>query len=544
MKRRFFVICAVAVTVVLSALLFAGCAGEGEQDTEPKEYTVQYTDDSGVHTIAVTDGMPYSLNVIPARTGYDFIGLFDAEDGGMQHVLPSGSSLTPFSAGRSLVLFPQYRAKQYTLILDYQGAPVIGQRQMTATYDSSLPELPNHLTGDHKTFTGWYTKANCGGKQVADVYGLIPIVSVFNAQNFDISGSTVTLYAGFEPEKHTVTFCFDAGMDTENMQVAYGTPIGQVVPKTRVDGKAVLTWSESRGGEIFNGNVTSDMTLYAVEYAPIIEFDVNGGTEVKPVVARAGSTVALPTPTKELAKFSHWEDVNGNTYTATTMPQKSTTLKAVWQGKLMFDENGGSDVDDISVKAGESITLPVPEREGFIFAGWYTAEKDKYTSTTMPVAGVALKAGWYKAKKATKIYVSADKSNNDFNGDIKPKTQEIDMKQIDPDNDFSGNLNIKLDIHFKSKHFYETMGAEGYTNLKYGIYTENNRSTSTTLFERIIEHNNLDTYQQRELSADIQVKDGKFYIIYNYTSSSNYRCVYIKDYYIDFYYPDTKELYL
>lgn len=62
MKKIIAVVCSFVLAVV-SAFGVAGCFGGGddETDTTPKEYTIQYTDDSGVHMIKVTDGMPYSL---------------------------------------------------------------------------------------------------------------------------------------------------------------------------------------------------------------------------------------------------------------------------------------------------------------------------------------------------------------------------------------------------------------------------------------------------------------------------------------------------
>ena len=302
MKRKFFsVICTVVAMLISCMAFFTGCGNNTPEDTTPKEYTIQYTDDSGTHQITVTAGMPYSLDVVPERTGYTFTGLFDAEVGGTQYISSTGASLSPFTDGKNMVLFPQFKAKDYTVILDYQGAAVTGVRQLAVAYGSSLPELPKNLTGEHKEFAGWYTKTNCDGTQISDEYGLIPVVSVLNETNFDLSGEYVYLYAGFEIEKFTVTCCFETGMDTEDLQVEYGTPANRIVPKTRVNGNAPLTWSKTQGGEVWNGKVEDDMVLYAVEYAPVIELDSNGGNEVNSVVARAGSIIALPTPTKDMA---------------------------------------------------------------------------------------------------------------------------------------------------------------------------------------------------------------------------------------------------
>lgn len=40
--------------------------------------------------------------------------------------------------------------------------------------------------------------------------------------------------------------------------------------------------------------------------------------------------------------------------------------------KLSFETNGGSSIETVEVKKGESYELPVPTRTGFEFDGWFT----------------------------------------------------------------------------------------------------------------------------------------------------------------------------
>lgn len=540
MKKKYILSFFASIAMLTTSTMFlTGCSAFTKKDNTPKEYIIQYTDDVGVHTLNVTDGMPYSLDVVPIKKGYEFVGLFDAEVGGTQYVSSSGSSLAPYSDKKNLVLFPQYKALDYTVILDYQGAAVTGSRQFTVPYGSSIPELPKNLIVNHKEFAGWYTEENCGGVQVADQYGLIPLVSIVNEQNFDTGRSSITLYAGFKAEMHTITFCFETGMKTEEVEVAYNTPISQVVPKTRVDGKAVLTWSKTQDGSVWIGEVTDDMVLYAVEYAPVIDFDINGGNQIIPIVARAGETIALPTPAKDLAKFSHWEDMEGNIYTETTMPEESITLKAIWQAKLVFDENGGSDVNDISEKVGTSITLPNPERENFIFAGWYTSEKEQYTSTTMPAAGIALKAGWYKAKKETivivaqnSIYDPSGSTNDEFVAD----KLAVNMSSIF-DASFSGRISIKANMKLK-------FTGKDYTNTPYirlNYYSQNTASSSYLLHSETITATS-SSYKDISFVMNFEMRGNMIYCsrFCNY-NPSNYI---IADYYMDISYPDVTNLYL
>ena len=545
MKKRGFIFLIVIVLLFSCVMPFAACKRHNREDstsedTAPKEYTIQYTDDDGTHTITVTDGMPYVLDIVPEKNGYTFMGLYDAEVGGTQYVSSAGASLSPFTAKKNMVLFPQFKAKKYTVILDYQGAAVTGSRQLEVAYGSSLPELPKNLTGEHKEFAGWYTEKNCEGTQIADKYGLIPAVSVLNDVNFNLSGEYVYLYAGFNAETFTVTCNFETGMETEDLQVSYGTSANQITPKTRVNGNAPLTWSLTRDGEVWNGKVESDMVLYAVEYAPVIEFDCNGGNEISPLVARAGSTISLPTPTKAVSKFDYWEDMQGNRYSSTTMSSSSISLKAVWQAKLEFDSNGGTEVDSISVAAGEKITLPMPEKEGFVFAGWYTAGKERYTKTTMPSAGIMLKAGWYKEKEALIVQCSADKYIGGWDFDDKTvKMQDnltLNLSKYLPE-DFYGI--VKIEAQFKAYHTKASLSSKQWLDLYF--YSTSTVSDSYKLMgERFTISSS--SYSDFSYKFTAYIVGNKIYGAAR--ASFYYGTAYISDYRYNLTYPDVTKLYL
>ena len=550
-KKRTSIVCCIMAILMAGILSLSGCGffefggGGGTSSVAPKTYTIQYTDDAGTHTLEVEDGSPYSLESIPRREGYDFIGLFDAEAGGTQYVLANGSSVSPFTDKQNMVLFPQYKAKQYTVILDYGGAAITGERQVEVSYGESLPELPKNLTLDHSTFSGWYTAANCGGVQVADEYGLVPVVSVVNSDNFDLTGEYITLYAGFETETFTVTFNFGNGIQPEEMQIAYNTPISQVVPETRnSDGKAVLSWSKtSSGDQIFTGNITDDTVLYAVEWAPVIELDPNGGETIAPVVAREGTTVALPTPVRENYKFLHWETMSGEEANITKMPADGAQLKAVWQAMLVFDENGGTTVQDISQEAGTAITLPTPEKEGFIFAGWYTADKNKYETSSMPAIGIALKAGWYEVKDETIYIVSGDNECKfDGTGEIKMREDlTIDLSDIIPNN-FRGNIQISVSMLVGSTT-YQIVDSDKITLYYYSedVVSENKLLYSYSCTDIT------GTYERYEFDFSAELSGNILYTAVmgqkadSWTVTSKY---FIRDYYVIITYPDTSNLYL
>ena len=544
---------AVLMAVIMScSIAFTGCGlfGHDNNDdttqTEPVEYTIQYTDDAGTHSIKVKDGDPFALEVIPTRTGYDFMGLYDSEVGGTQYVSASGSSLAPFTDKKNMVLFPQWKAKEYTIVFRYdENAEFSGDRSLSVHYGDRLQVLTSNPSLENSVFKGWYTEENCGGTQIADRTGVIPDKAIVNEKNFDLSNPDgfIYLYAGFEMEKHTVTFHFGNGMQPETVEVEYGTPISEVVPKTRnEEGFAVLSWSErENGGQVFNGDITYDMVLYAMEWAPVIELNVNGGDSVPSIVAKAGTSVTLPTPTRTNYKFLYWQNADGEQAQIATMPAESTSLTAVWQAMLVFDENGGTTVNDISQEVGTAVTLPTPEKEGFIFAGWYTADKTKYSATSMPAASVALKAGWYESKEMTIDYASGDETKF---VDTEGLFFTADLTKFDNEIDFSGSNTVTVSGQFMAdQRSTENIMTDGWHNLTVGLYKATDFGTIYELANTwYFPHGNIPNYQKRTFNATVQIEDGKFYvgmIATNYIDS-----VRIQEFYVTITYPDTSNLYL
>ena len=559
-KKRFISLVSVVLATVMLCLVFlSGCGlfgGDNNNDdnnnTTPTEYTIQYTDDLGSHTLTVADGATYALEAVPERLGYDFLGLFDAKIGGTQYVDETGQSLSPFTDKKNMVLFPQFTAKEYTIILDYQGASITGERSVTVKYDEKLPELPKNLSKEHSVFAGWYTDENCGGTQVADAYGLIPDKSTLNESLFDIedAGEYLYLYAGFDVETFTVTFNFGNGIPSEEVEVTYNTPISEVVPETRnSEGKAVLSWSKtSSGNQIFTGNITDDTVLYAVEWAPVIELDSNGGESVTPVVAREGASITLPTPTRQNYRFMGWQNADGEIAEIATMPADGARLTASWQAILVFDENGGTEVQDISQAAGTAVILPTPEKEGFIFAGWYTADEEKYTISSMPVASVELKAGWYETKEDVIVVLPSNKTHQ-------LTITMVSGTTMGPESSFGGG-SILVDL----SDYIPNTGANISIQLNYDVKI----GTSTDVFDagfflyddmtvsdvhyvgRTINQVYTTSYTTFTYEDNLALKTNNLYLFYyiSRTAGTVYTSVTFSNINMILTYPDTSNLYL
>ena len=551
-------IVALALLVLLVCpVFFVACGedtpqGEGEENTPPAEteYAIQYTDDNGVHTILVKNGALYSITDIPQRTGYTFLGLYDAEVGGTQYVNAAGSALGPFNDNKNVVLFPHFAANQYTLALDFQGAEVIGEREVAVEYGARLPELPKNLTLKDKEFMGWYTQPNCKGEQIADKYGILPGKSIVDEVTFDLSDERgiIYLYAGFRGQMYDVTFYFGDGIEPETVQVEHGTSIADVVPETRVNGLGVYRWSitenDTELADAFTGKVTSDLVLYAAQFAPVIDFEVNGGEEIVSLVLPVGSPLALPNAKKENYKFNKWTYADGSNAVIDSMPRQSVTLYAKWDAMLVFDTRGGESVQNISAEVGSTIELPIPARDGFIFAGWFDGEGEEYTSTHMPSESVMLKARWYKINTAELVLLgSNDVVNCTGSEPVIINSLTIDLSTYLPSN-FDGD--ITFTVAWKGAHEY--CSSNDPSTVSIGFYFNKPVSSRYFLGSSSVTCDSANTFISDSKTISANIKGNQIYVAICSSVKGNsllgtryYGSV--SDISVEVVYPDTSTLY-
>ncbi len=548
MKKLHKIFGVVLACVMLLSL--CACSGNNQGTTQEQTYTIQYTDSTGVHSIEVETGKLYSIHSIPERNGYEFMGLYDAEVGGTQYVNAGGSAVAAFTDNKNIVLYPQFRAKEYTLILDYQGAAVTGSRSMKVAYNTEINDLPLNLSLENKNFVGWYTQPNKQGIQVSDQYGIIPLKNIVNESIFDLTNPQggIYLYAGFKNEEFTVTFYATENGVPEEVKVEYGTPISEVQPVARVDGKAVIAWSKKKNdtaqGEVFNGKVTSDMVLYAAEYAPVIDFDSKGGNRINSLIARAGDAIKLPIPARENYKFIGWQTPSGSTFTATTMPAASLKLNAKWQAMIVFDSNGGTEVENISEPQGTKITLPETTREGFIFAGWYDESAEKYMDTTMPHESVLLIARYGKVQTKKKVIIGAAEEYTvkyDVYNPTIAYSKRVDFSDI--------YQNEKIDIHIIAYYESKTSMGGSLTSITSMSWQSTNiASNAYKLWSYDDEHiypefNSTKYYESFVREYTLTLDSDSLYVCFYGNDRYQYGKRYWKDFYIEIEYPDMSTLY-
>ncbi len=156
-----------------------------------------------------------------------------------------------------------------------------------------------------------------------------------------------------------------------------------------------------------SNNITLFAKWEALSYT--VNFDANGGTSnIKTMTALSDVELGeLPIPERMYYTFDGWftsadggEEVTSTSKFART---EDITLYAHWTLNsfiITFDANGGTvDTSEIRAYCGENIgTLPIPTRDYYTFAGWYTkvTDGDKVTSASKydTASDITLYAHW------------------------------------------------------------------------------------------------------------------------------------------------------
>lgn len=286
--------------------------------------------------------------------------------------------------------------------------------QRSLTYDKnttdSVTGMPDPLTSYHNnnatptvasgpsrtnfTFNGWNTAANGSGTSYA-------------AGTTITMNANYTLYAQWTPITYTVTWNANGGsVSPTSSSVNAGTSVTAPTP-TR-SGYTFNGWySASSGGSLIvnAGNSytpSSSVTLYAqwtvIQYT--VTFNANGGS-VSPTssTVNAGSSVTLPTPSRDQYTFNGWYTSSsggsfvgnaGSSYT----PSSSITIYAQWTAiiyTITWNPSGGSPTNTSTGINGASVTSPTQgtganqvDRSGFTLLYWRETPSGDFLYTINP----------------------------------------------------------------------------------------------------------------------------------------------------------------
>ena len=352
------------------------------------EYTITFNSLGGTEVESITDvyGATITAPTEPTKEGYDFKGWYtDAE-----FTTPYEFTTMP---AEDMMLYAKWTAGVYTISWVNPDGTVIYQEERKygeiPSYDEETYGIPTYnKTGYTTVFKNW-------DKEPEEIKTDQTYTAIYdetaNTYNITYYNGEVKL-EGLEPS----TYTYEVGTELPVYEVEHYTFGGWYTSPT---------FEEETKVEKITETDYDDKTLYAKltinQYT--ITFDSNEGSEVEAITGDYGTVVTAPTePTKEGHTFAGWysDETLENLYEFTTIPGENITVYAKWdinQYTITFEENDGSEVEDITADYNTTITKPVdPTKEHYTFDNWYVDAEftTPYEFTTMPAENITLYAKW------------------------------------------------------------------------------------------------------------------------------------------------------
>ncbi len=356
------------------------------------------------------------------KEGYEFAGWYDND-------LCVGQAGEAYTVSGDAILKAHYIKKEApvcTVSFDTDRGKEILPIKVEKGQAVKLPEAEK----DGHIFLGWYTEKEGGEKTDAE-FTVVEDIMLFAHWEKEAEKPEEKLEA-------TITFDADGGeMEGGDITAKIGDTI--TLPACTKDDYEFTGWYDNdlcvgQAGEDYT--VTGDVILKAhykkkAEVTCLITFDPNGGRKAEHIRAEKGEKITLPGTEKSGYVFLGWyTEKKGGILLGLAGDEmevaKDMTAYALWEKesaaedgdkepetcKAVFHTEGGTLKNkDISVVKGAGLYLPMPEKEGYGFAGWYL---DK---SLTQFAGTYRDA--YRITKDTDFYAKwekADESNSDGNG--------------------------------------------------------------------------------------------------------------------------------
>ena len=289
-----------AIKYAITYVLNGGANGDN-----PTDYTIE------------TDMI--TLNA-PSRTGYNFLGWYNAEVG--------GAKVTEIAKGSTgnLTLHAIWEAKEYTVSFDSNGGTSVAGQTIAHGGKATQPPVP---VKDGYTFLGWYTE---GSKTAYDFAALVT--------------GDLKLTAEWSAIEYTITYVLNGGANGDNpTDYTIETDMITLNAPSRT-GYNFLGWYNSevdgtKVTEIAKGS-TGNLTLHAIweakEYT--VSFVANGGNLAEGAASQTvahGGKVAYTETQRENYLFLGWftDEALTQRYDFNTEVTGDFTLYAKWRLQIV-----------------------------------------------------------------------------------------------------------------------------------------------------------------------------------------------------------------
>lgn len=342
-------------------------------------YNVSYNNNAGTITTPGTysytiETTTFELPVID-KTGYNLV---QWEYDNKQVDVAKLPTTTDRVATTDLTFAAKWQLIQYNIVYDVKGGEAINPAFYNI--ESKIIALPIPTRSGYR-FLGWYETEDFSSNVVEN----IPQGSIGDK----------TFYARWT-KIYKIEYDLNGGQNIVNPPTEYITEEATILPKKPTFANSLFkgwyTNPELTGSPVttIEKNDTGDKKYFAkwlTSYT--MSFDTNGGDVLAPINYAKGDTKTLNIPRRNGYTFVNWyEDATlTKEYGKSINPQSSgnITLYAKWTPtpyNIIYYTYNGSNPSNAPTKytiESESVTLPVPQRERYTFAGW--CETDDLSNT-------------------------------------------------------------------------------------------------------------------------------------------------------------------
>lgn len=353
-------------------------------------YTVRYELNGGIlqdrnPTTVSAENEVVLLN--PLRKGYLFVGWYDSAVGGTRYETVGGQN------GKNLTLYAQWQKSDaiYNIHYELNGGTLSKQNPETVelgeVYSLNSPAKAGY------EFLGWNDKEDGTGKFYTNLYGI---------QN-DLS-----LYALYEAKEYLIRYEYEgiyANDETNPNFITFGERI--TLNPVYKNFYTFTGWFDSEEGGnkvevIDESNLLGITRLYARFTPNVYKITLNADEgsfrspdgEVQTYIYNltVEDRFTLPDCMKGGYVFLGWRNKNGESVDAIdALNLADCTLTAAWRESdkrytITYELNGGTlkEENPESVLCGQNLSIHEPEKEHYIFLGWYddnAGQGNKYNFT-------------------------------------------------------------------------------------------------------------------------------------------------------------------
>lgn len=335
--------------------------------------------------LLVLEGEKAVLNKIPIKEGYTFKGWYS-----------DYNLIEPFNENQAIyeshLLYAKWQINQYTISFDSNGGTDIAS--ITEDFQTNIVE-PTRPVKIGYTFKGWFTNSEL---TEAFIFDKMP------AKN-------QKLYAKWEINRYQIVFITDGATPVPpTVYRTHGQTYQENEPFSSKPGYSFDGWyldlnDETSKWDFLEEHIVESNIILYLKLIPkerSIKYYLDDSTIYKIETFSYQEKIIHPTPTKEGHTFKGWYE-NDILFDIELMPDRNDiVLFAKWDinsYNLIFTN---ANLANINYEFQELIAiLPIPNRSGFTFAGWYLDINltEEFNLVKMPSSDVLIYADWIVQEK-------------------------------------------------------------------------------------------------------------------------------------------------